>query len=222
MQQWGPRVINRRFIAYISVGSTGMSTNHLAVLDRKTGRATVSPLFGTTVLGSVDDRIVWVMTTGGVMAAALDGNGKLGPPKLVLEDVLVRPGGAAKATMSSNGSLIYQRPFRLAARLSTSTGRRAVRNRARAFGHPHWSPDGSRIAVAIGRTGGSDIWLIDARTKSLSSSQMARDWTTSRCGRLTATRVVPIDRVERHETQVNRRRWKRAERYGPQRGVRSL
>ena len=170
MQQWGPRVINRRFIAYISVGSTGMSTNHLAILDRKTGRATVTPLFGTTVLGSVDDRIVWVMTTGGVMAAALDGNGKLGPPKLVLEDVLVRPGGAAKATMSSNGSLIYQRGLSISQLMIVDEHGVAAPFGidARAFGHPRWSPDGSRIAVAIGRTGGSDIWLIDARTKSLS------------------------------------------------------
>ena len=169
-QQWGPRVINRRFIAYISVGSTGMSTNHIAILDRKTRRAVVTPLFGTTVLGSVDDRIVWVMTTGGVMAAALDGNGKLGSPKLVLEDVLVRPGGAAKAVMSSNGSLIYQRGLSVSQlMLVDEHGVGAPFGiEARAFGHPHWSPDGSRIAVAIGRTSGSDIWLIDARTKSLS------------------------------------------------------
>ena len=170
MQQWGPRVINRRFIAYISVGSTGMSTNHLAILDRKTGRAVVTPLFGTTVLGSVDDRIVWVMTTGGVMAAALDGNGTLGPPKLVLEDVLVRPGGAAKATLSSNGSLIYQRGLSVSQLMLVDEHGVAAPFgiEARAFGHPRWSPDGSRIAVAIGRTGGSDIWLIDAPTKSLS------------------------------------------------------
>jgi serine/threonine-protein kinase len=110
------------------------------------------------------------MTTGGVMAAALDGNGKLGPPKLVLEDVLVRPGGAAKATMSSNGSLVYQRGLSVSQLMLVDEHGVAAPFgiEARAFGHPHWSPDGSRIAVAIGRTGGSDIWLIDARTKSLS------------------------------------------------------
>ena len=121
--------------------------------------------------GSVDDRVVWVMTTGGVMAAALDGNGKLGPPKLVLEDVLVRPGGAAKAVMSSNGSLIYQRGLSVSQlALVDEHGVAAPFGiEARAFGHPRWSPGwvAHRRGDPAGQAG-SDIWLIDARTKSLS------------------------------------------------------
>jgi len=175
-QQWGPKVINRRFVGYISVGSTGMSANHLGILDRKTGRATVTPIFATTVIGSVDDHVAWVMTTGSVMVAAIDRDGKLGTPRLVFEDVLVRPGGAAKVAMSEDGSLIYQRGFSISQLMLLDEHGVAAPFGVddRAFAHPRWSPDGMHIAVAIGRTGGSDIWLIDVRTKTLSKLTNAR------------------------------------------------
>lgn len=37
----------------------------------------------------------------------------------------------------------------------------------RAYAHPRWSPDGRQIAVAIARSGGTDVWLIDVRAASL-------------------------------------------------------
>jgi len=168
-QQWGPRVVNDRFVAYVSVGTTGMSSNRIGILDRRNGRARVTPLHATTVIGSVDDRVLWVMTTGSVMAAAIDRNGDLGPPKLVLEDVLVRPGGAAKATLSKSGSLLYQRGLSLSQPVLVDEHGRATQLglEAHAFAHPRFSPDGTRIAVGVGRTGGSDIWLIDVNTKSM-------------------------------------------------------
>jgi eukaryotic-like serine/threonine-protein kinase len=165
--QWGPRVIDDRFIAYISVGGAGIATNKIGMLDRKSGRAMISPFFGTTILGSVDDHLIWVQTNGNVMAAAIDRDGKLGPAKLVLENVLVRPGGAAKATMSRGGTLIYQRGMPVAQLMVVDE--RGIGTplgvEARAYAHPRWSPDGSRIAVAVGRVGGSDVWMIDTRTK---------------------------------------------------------
>ena len=169
-QQWGPRVLNDRFVAYVSVGTTGMSSNRLGILDRRTGRARITPVRGTTVLGSVDDHVLWVTTTGGVMSSAVDRNGDMGPAKLVLEDVLVRPGGAAKAVLSKNGSLLYQRGLSLSQLMLVDEHGAAepFTNEPRAFGHPRFSPDGARLAVGIGRTGGSDIWLIDVRTKAMS------------------------------------------------------
>src|SRR5262245_45420415 len=62
--QWGPRVVNDRFIAYIGVGNTGISANRIGMFDRRTGRATLTAHRGTTVLGVVDDRVLWVMTSG--------------------------------------------------------------------------------------------------------------------------------------------------------------
>jgi len=168
-QQWGPRVVNDRFVAYVVVGTTGMSSNRVGILDRRTGRATPTAMYGTTVIGSVDDRVLWVTSTGRVMAAPIDRNGTLGPARLVLEDVLVRPGGAAKATLSKNGSLLYQRGLSLSqlAIVDEHGVATPLGIEPRAFAHPRFSPDGTRIAVDVARAGGSDIWLIDVRTKAL-------------------------------------------------------
>lgn len=146
-----------------------MSTNRLGILDRKTGRATLTPHFATTVLGTVDDHLIWVMTSGNVMAARVGDDGTLGPPKVVLEGVLVRSGGAAKAAMSTSGSLIYQRGLSVFQLLLVDEqgARTPLGLPARAFWHPRWSPDGSRIAITIARTGGSDLWIIDVKSKSL-------------------------------------------------------
>ena len=170
LQQWGPRVIDSRFIAYVAVSVSGISTHHLAILDRKTGTATQTPYFATTVLGTLDRHLVWVTATGKTMAAAVDRNGKVGAAKLVLEDVMVRPGGAAKAAISTSGSLIYQRGVSVSQLMivDTSGAKTPFGLAPRAYAHPRWSPDGSRIAVSIARTGGGEIWLIDVRTKTLS------------------------------------------------------
>jgi Tol biopolymer transport system component len=165
--QWGPRVVNKRFVAYVSIGVAGISANRVGVLDRRTGRTALTTHRGTTVLGAVNDRLVWVMSSGAVMAAKIDKSGNVGNAQLVLEDVLVRPGGAAKAVMSPRGSLLYQRGLSVAQLVLVDEHGAATPfvTEPRAYWHPRWSPDGSRIAVSIARTGGSDVWVIDARTK---------------------------------------------------------
>jgi serine/threonine-protein kinase len=185
MLQWGPRVANEHFVVYVSIGNGGISSNRLGVLDRRTGRASVTATLGTTVLGAVDDRVIWVTTTGSVMAAPFDDSGQIGKPQRLLEDVLVRPGGAAKAALSAGGSLLYQRGVSLSQLVmvdehgtATSLG-----TEPQAFNHPRWSPDGSRIAVTVARSGGADIWLVDARTKATTrlttadGSDDPADWT---------------------------------------------
>jgi serine/threonine-protein kinase len=168
--QWGPRVVNERFVVYVSIGNAGISANRLGVLDRRTGRATLTNVLGTTVLGMVDDRLLWVTTQGSVMAATLDKSGVIGKPQRVVEDVLVRPGGAAKAALSPRGSLLYQRGVSLSqlVMVDEQGGATPLGVEPHAFFHPRWSPDGSRVAVTVARTGGSDLWLIDARTKAMS------------------------------------------------------
>jgi hypothetical protein len=168
--QWGPRVANDRFIVYVSVGNGGISSNRLGVLDRRTGRTKVTTTVGTTVLGVVDDRVVWVNTAGTVMAAPLNKSGEIGTPQRLLEDVLVRPGGAAKAALSARGSLLYQRGVALSQLVLVDEHGTVtpLEVEPQAFNHPRWSPDGSRIAVTIARSGGSDIWSVDTRTKAAS------------------------------------------------------
>jgi serine/threonine-protein kinase len=211
--QWGPRVVSKRFVVYVSVGVGGSSSNRIGVLDRRTGKATITPLRGTTVLGAVDDRVLWVMTTGAVMAAQISESGALGTPELVLEDVLVRSGGAAKAVLSAGGTLLYQRGIALSqfVLVDEHGGAVPLGTQTQAFSHPRWSPDGSRILVTIARSGGADLWLVDAQTKALTKLTTAEgiddmaEWSPDgkkviyRSGSTAGTvlRQVPIDGSER-------------------------
>jgi hypothetical protein len=122
----------------------------------QTGKTTITNIRATTVLGAVDGRLLWVTATGRVMAAPVDGSGAVGDPRLVLEDVLVRPGGAAKAAMSIKGSLIYQRGQAVSNLMvvddkgtATPLGVEPL-----AYAHPRWSPDGS-----VHRNHGRKAWL---------------------------------------------------------------
>ena len=166
-QQWGPHPIGDRFIAYVSVTVEGTSTNRIGILDRRTGKATITNIRATTVLGAVDGRLLWVTTTGRVMAAPIDGSGAIGNPTLVLEDVLVRPGGAAKAAMSAEGSLIYQRGLSVSNLVVVDDKGTATLLGVEplAYAHPRWSPDASRIAVTVVRPGTADLWVIDAKSR---------------------------------------------------------
>ena len=169
-QQWGPRVIDARYVAYIAVGAAGLSSNRIAILDRKTGRTAPTPYLGTTIVGVVDKHLIWVQTSGTVMAAVVARDGTIGSPQRVLEDVLVRPGGAAKVAMSNRGTLIYARGISVSQPVLVDEHgvKTPLGVDAHAFSHPRWSPDGSRIVVTVSRSSGSDLWLIDARTKGLS------------------------------------------------------
>ena len=175
-----------------------MSSSRIGILDRRTGRTQMHSSYGTTVIGSLDDHVIWVMTTGSVMAAPLDKNGELGAPKLVLEDVLGAAGRCGESDAVRGGFLIYQRGVSLSQLMVVDEHGAAAPFgvEPRAFGHPRWSPDGARIAIAIGRTGGSDIWLIDAKTKTTSSSRRMGASTISRPGRRMAS-ISSTDRSNR-------------------------
>jgi Tol biopolymer transport system component len=95
-----------------------------------------------------------------VPLGALDERAAVEPVPLI-EGVLVRPGGAAKATMSARGSLVYERgesAVQLA--LVDAAGRATVlSSERRAFVHPRLSPDGRRVAVAARASRGTDLWV---------------------------------------------------------------
>jgi eukaryotic-like serine/threonine-protein kinase len=83
--------------------------------------------------------------------------------------VLVRPGGAAKATLA-NGTLVYERGETLNRLVIVDHQGRVTPlvDEPRAFFHPRWSPDGSRLAVAIAKSGVSNIWVMDRASRTFS------------------------------------------------------
>jgi serine/threonine-protein kinase len=165
VQQWGPQPAPHGYFAYISVPHEGPSGAHLAILDARRKRTTITAFPGTTVLGAVDDRLVWLTPMGVVMSAKLDPNGVLGAPRETpLEMVLVGPGGAAKAMMTAHGTLIYRRGLARRQLMSVdATSASALSGSADTYSHPRWSPDGRHIAVVRAGPRGPGVLTLDAR-----------------------------------------------------------
>jgi Tol biopolymer transport system component len=156
-------------IAYVSVNAAGIGAYRIAVIDRQTGRRTITEHRGTTLLGEIDGRMLWVKSTGEVVASVIGAAGEVGPEQIVLDGVLVRPGGAAKAAMSDRGTLVYQAGYagRRLVLVDMSGNASPFGGETNAYSHPRWSRDGAHLAVTINRARASDIWTMDASGQSL-------------------------------------------------------
>ena len=96
-----------------------------------------------------------------------------GSPVPMIEGVMVKPGGAMEVAVASNGTMMYRSGA--ATRRLVVVDRRGVESAAvpeiREFIFPRISPDGKRIAVAIGtsmRAGtGADTWVFDTQSGTL-------------------------------------------------------
>ena len=93
-----------------------------------------------------------------------------GDPVTVLDNVIVKPGGATEMTLAGNGTLIYV-PDAVTDRqllIIDRAGRtRAIAQQRQGYESPRFSPDGKRIAVEIHTSSGSDIWIQDLQSKTL-------------------------------------------------------
>jgi serine/threonine-protein kinase len=92
-----------------------------------------------------------------------------GPPEPVISGVRHDPqNGAAHVAVSASGTLVYGPgvPFSPEVYLAwLAPGAAPVRlsDTPRAFRDPRLSPDGERIAAAVGPASESDLWIVDAR-----------------------------------------------------------
>jgi Tol biopolymer transport system component len=91
--------------------------------------------------------------------------------------VLVGSGGAAKAVLSRRGTLVYQsgQAKSQLMRVDRDGVGVPITTVARAFRHPRYSPDGSRIAVTVRSPQSSDIWLCTVATGAMSRLTAAGD-----------------------------------------------
>ncbi|MEO7085482.1 MAG: protein kinase [Gemmatimonadaceae bacterium] len=170
--QWGPHDVLGRFIAYVAVSPEGVAAHRLGILDRKTKVAMLTSNLAVTVLGAIDDRVLWITASGMVMGARIDhSTGALGQPRPIpVDNVNVGPSGAGKAVLSRGGSLLYRRGRTVndlvivdARGAATPLGAEAL-----AYRHPRWSPDGSKVAAVVVTSDGEDVVIIDTRTKAMS------------------------------------------------------
>ncbi len=97
----------------------------------------------------------------------------LGEPVTVVDDIMMKPSGAANYAVSQTGTLVYTPTGAVTSTPITSlvwvdrTGHEEpIGAPPRAYGPPRLSPDGTRVAIGILDEGNTEIWIWDlAREK---------------------------------------------------------
>ncbi|MCI0344606.1 MAG: hypothetical protein L0221_04055, partial [Chloroflexi bacterium] len=169
-RQRRPFVLQReRLVVYASSTEDGRTT--LALYSLVDGRRVRLELEGVQALGLVDGRLVYARSDGNLMAAPFDAGAlRVTGAAVELPERVASSAFGTRVALSPAGTLVYR---------SGSTHDRLVLVDARGavtplgaleggFAGPRFSPDGRRIAVRMGSSGGvvegasaQDLWLFD-------------------------------------------------------------
>ncbi|MFI5312270.1 MAG: protein kinase, partial [Gemmatimonadales bacterium] len=187
VQQWPLALPDGEHVLYSSINSGALAKAHIAVLSLKTRKATILDVQGVFPLGVVDGFLVFAASSQALLAVPFDvrASRTLGSPVPVASDVLVGAGGAAKAALSSSGTLIFQSGSQAsqAVLVDMHGGVKLLLPEARPYGYPRFSPDGKRVAVTIGTGPRTDVWIYDiaagvpTRLTSEGTSNERPEWT---------------------------------------------
>lgn len=149
-----------------TAGSSGGS--QVAVLDYKTGRT--RPLIrGGSDAQYIESGYLIFAAEGSLRAVRFDASRLelLGEPVTVVEDVLVKPTGAADYALSRGGTLVYMSselarlPLRALVWVDRNGHEEPVKAPFRVYGPGRVSPDGKRVALGIVENGSADVWIMD-------------------------------------------------------------
>ncbi|MFL5620753.1 MAG: protein kinase domain-containing protein [Gemmatimonadaceae bacterium] len=163
---------------YASTTSSAVSTSRLAIASLATGEQTVFDVPGWQPLGIVEGVLVYIASGGVIMGVPIDVRGRklTGKPVQLVGDVSVNSTtGLGRASLSRDGTLFYQTGTQssqvVIAGADGST--RVLLAEPREYAFPRLSPDGRRLAVAIGSTDRRDIWIydLDAQTATRLTNQ---------------------------------------------------
>jgi serine/threonine-protein kinase len=161
-----PRALPDGETVLFSIQSAGGLTGvRLGAASLSTGVVTRFGVNALDPLALVDGTLVYVMPSGALMAVPLDlRRGRAtGSPVTLGPTVATTIAGASQAALSPSGTLIYQAP-NVEAMLGWVDARgrfQALLPDVQAYAYPRLSPDGRRIAMAVGSGGRSDVWLYD-------------------------------------------------------------
>jgi len=163
--QRSPRVLDDgETVVYLSWRGS-MQTSRIGVMSLSTGRATVLDIGGASPIGVVDGYLIYGTSAGAIMAVAFDvaAHRVTGRPVQVVDQADISQSGLVRAAVSRSGSLAYVSAARTSeVVLSDVTGRtRVLLAEPRDYAAPRFSPDGSRLALAIASSRGSDVWIHD-------------------------------------------------------------
>ena len=115
-----------------------------------------------------------------------------GPPKRVLDGVTVKQGPATELAIAENGTLLYVSPSRARKLFALDRhGRQTpLHLAADAYSGPRVSPDGKRLAVAITKESGRNVWVGDLAGASAHPGHARRGERRSRVDRLRTLLLV--------------------------------
>ena len=145
-----------------------ITNSSLNALSLQSGEVTRLGINGSTPLGILDGRLVYLDPGGNLATVNFDAGWRpSGEPTLVIPDVR-STSGQIQAAISRAGDLIYV-GGRVQAQLVVADGdsvRTLVARPNAPLQFPRWSPDGRMIAVMSRLSGASEIWIysLDART----------------------------------------------------------
>ncbi len=147
----------------------GLAETRLAEVTLETGAVRRFDMTLRDVLGYVDGTLVYVLPSGALMGVPfdLDGGRATGTPVALGPLVATTLAAAATADLSPTGTLVYEPATREGTLgwVEPSGPFTPVLSKPEAYAFPRLSPDGKRIAVAVGTEGRSDILLYDLASR---------------------------------------------------------
>jgi serine/threonine-protein kinase len=161
-----PRTLADGSMALIGITpGGGIARSHLGLVSLESGKVTSFDIPLLDPLGVIDGTLVYVAPSGALMAVDIDlRRGRVsGDPFPLGPTIATTISGASKAALSAAGTLIYQ-PADAAGQLGwvDAQGRfEPVMADPQPYAYPRLSPDGRKVAVAVGSNDRADVWLYD-------------------------------------------------------------
>jgi Tol biopolymer transport system component len=156
---------------------------------------------GWQPLGLVDGVLTYLTAGGVIMGVPIDVRGRklTGKPVQLVAGISVNPTtGLGRAALSSDGTLFYQTGTQtsqvLIAGVDGTT--RPLLAEPREYAFPRLSPDGRRLAVAIGATDRRDIWIYDLGAQT--ATRITSEGTTNERPEWTPDGTRVLFRSDRH------------------------
>ena len=159
-------------ILYASSPTASVASSKLAMMSLKTGQHVVFDVPGAQPLGIVDGVLTYVTSAGVLMGVPFDVRRKqvTGTPVQLVSDIVINnTSGLARASLARNGTLLYQSGTQAAQVMMVSAdgAARVLLAESREYAFPRLSPDGRRLAIAVGSSDRRDVWLFDLGSQTM-------------------------------------------------------
>jgi Tol biopolymer transport system component len=164
-RRWPLLLPDNRTIVF-AAGNSSSAPSRLAVFDIRSRTAVEYDQPTAMPLGLLNDQLVFISPSGGLMAIRWDA-GKprpIGDPVQLDDGVLVDPTAGAKASLSPSGTLAYLKgraQFQPVFGSAGSTVASPMIREPGTYSTPRFSPDGRRVAMTVFTPGATDIYIYD-------------------------------------------------------------